>query len=104
MLGYDRCVSSSVASQIPAGRHAMKGLLLSAVVCSLTACTSTRFTKTGFESAPPRSPDPCSVTVLQRPPSDRQYGELGFCTTSMAGGVVIVVARKEGSLLMLFLV
>jgi hypothetical protein len=57
---------------------------------SVAACTSTNFTRTGFEAAPPRQPgEPCQAVVLQRPPSDRQFIELDFCTTSMPGGGVI---------------
>lgn len=59
------------------------------ILCLFSAaCTSTNFTRTGFEP-PPRSPGPCQAVVLQRPPSDRRYMEIEFCTTSVPGGGVI---------------
>ncbi len=59
------------------------------VVLTASACTSTSFTRTGFDSPPPRQPGPCSAVVLEHPPTDRKYVEIGFCTTSVPGGGVI---------------
>ena len=67
----------------------MKKTLPLLLLCLAPACTSTNFIKTGFETAPPRPPGPCSATVLQDFPADRQYVELGLCTTSMPGGGLI---------------
>ncbi|MEA2164424.1 MAG: hypothetical protein QOK37_2551 [Thermoanaerobaculia bacterium] len=60
------------------------------VVLSLAACTSSNFTKTGFETKTrPPLPDNCAVTVLESMPTDRPYEELGFCSASAPGGGVI---------------
>lgn len=64
--------------------------IVGGVACSfLSGCTSTSFTRTGFDPPPPRQPGPCSAVVLQRFPTDRKYVEIGFCTTSVPGGGVI---------------
>lgn len=67
----------------------MKRYLFLFGIAFLPACSSTSFTRTGFESPPPSSLGPCTAVVLQRPPSDRDYIELGFCTTSVPGGGII---------------
>src|SRR5262245_5392044 len=59
------------------------------LLAATVACTSTSFTRTGFDSPPPRPPGPCSAVVLQHPPTDRRYVEIGFCTTAVPGGGVI---------------
>ncbi len=59
------------------------------VALSASACTSTSFTRTGFDSAPARQPGPCSAVVLEHPSTERKYVEIGFCTTSVPGGGVI---------------
>lgn len=67
----------------------MKRALLVMLALVLPGCTSTSFTRTGFDAPPPRQPGPCSAVVLQHEPSDRKFIEIGFCTTSVPGGGVI---------------
>jgi hypothetical protein len=60
------------------------------IALSLLACTSSNFTKTGFDTkARPPLADNCPVTVLESMPADRPYEELGFCNASAPGGGVI---------------
>ena len=70
----------------------MKARTLAAVVVliSLLGCTSSNFTKTGFDTnTRPPLPETCPVTVLESMPTDRPYEELGFCNASAPGGGVI---------------
>ena len=62
---------------------------LAGILVVVAACTSTSFTRTGFDPPPARPPGPCSAVVLEHPPTDRKYVEVGFCTTSVPGGGVI---------------
>ena len=71
----------------------MKAMSLATVTLLLTsvlACTSSNFTKTGFDAKvrPPLA-DTCPVTVLESMPTDRPFEELGFCNASAPGGGVI---------------
>ncbi|MBW3670189.1 MAG: hypothetical protein KY432_00800 [Acidobacteria bacterium] len=68
-------------------------ILIGALV--LSSCTSTNFVKTGFDQAPPSALGPCSAVVLQEPPDERRYIEIGFCTTSTPGGGVITDKTPE---------
>ena len=67
----------------------MKRAFLLACVAFAAGCTSTSFTRTGFDPPPARSPGPCTAVVLQHDPTDRKFIEIGFCTTSVPGGGVI---------------
>ncbi len=60
------------------------------IALSLLGCTSSNFTKTGFDTKtrPPLA-DNCPVVVLESMPTDRPYEELGFCNASAPGGGVI---------------
>ena len=60
-----------------------------ALVLLFLGCTSTSFTRTGFDLPPAPPPFPCQAVVLQNPPSDRKFIELGFCITSVPGGGII---------------
>jgi len=68
----------------------MRGSLLLLALVSCSACISTSFTRTGFDTPPKQASPPCKeAVVLQRPPADRRFIELGFCTTSVPGGGVV---------------
>jgi hypothetical protein len=74
----------------------MKGRFALTLALFAAGCTSTSFTRTGFDTAPPRQPgERCQAVVLQRPPSDRQFIELGFCSTSMPGGGIVTDKTPE---------
>ena len=64
-------------------------VLVSALALLFPGCTSTSFTRTGFDLPPVPPPSPCQAVVLQNPPSDRKFVELGFCITSVPGGGII---------------
>jgi hypothetical protein len=66
----------------------MKHFALVATLLGMTACTSTNFTRTGFDS-PPVSISSGPIVVLEHFPTDRKYVEIGFCTTSVPGGGII---------------
>ena len=64
-------------------------VIASILALLLLGCTSTSFTRTGFDLPPAPPPSPCQAVVLQNPPSDRKFVELGFCITSVPGGGII---------------
>lgn len=51
-----------------------------------TACASSNFTKTGFQTPLAARAWPCDVATLREAPTDRPYAELGLCNSSVPGG------------------
>jgi len=74
---------------MPCANRFCRIVMMSSLALLLLGCTSTSFTRTGFDSPPAPPSSPCQAVILQNPPTDRKFVELGFCITSVPGGGII---------------
>ena len=68
----------------------MRRTILITVVLVVAGCSSTHeFTRTSQVSPPPPRPSDCDVAVFDHFPDEFVYRELGYCETTIPGGVLI---------------